>query len=53
MFVFSGQQLMLTSTAAAPVTPVAPVTPQSAYPGYGYPAPAAGYPPQPAYGFNM
>jgi len=47
LFVLSGQQLML--TAAAP----APVTPQPVYPSYGYPAAAAGYPAPPAYGFNM
>ncbi|XP_026177176.1 clathrin heavy chain 1 isoform X2 [Mastacembelus armatus] len=51
-----GQQLMLTASPA-------PVAPQPAYPGYGYPAAAAGYPAQapapagypaqPAYGFNI
>ncbi|XP_044051019.1 clathrin heavy chain 1 isoform X3 [Siniperca chuatsi] len=53
-----GQQLMLTASPA-------PVAPQPAYPGYGYPAAAGGYPAQPAaaaagypaqpaaYGFNM
>lgn len=41
-----GQQLML------PPSP-APVAPQPAYPGYGYPAAPAGFPAQPAYGFNM
>ena len=43
--VSTGQQLMLTGTTPAAVTPQAP------YPGYGYAAP--GFPPQPAYGFNM
>ena len=43
--VSTGQQLMLTGTTPAAVTPQAP------YPGYGYTAP--GFPPQPAYGFNM
>lgn len=55
VFVWPGQQLMLTA-------PAAPVAPQQAYPSYGYPAagysapPAApaGYPAQPpAYGFSM
>ncbi|TNN23926.1 Clathrin heavy chain 1 [Liparis tanakae] len=41
-----GQQLML------PPSP-APAAPQPAYPGYGYPAAPAGFPAQPAYGFNM
>lgn len=41
-----GQQLML------PPSP-APVAPQPAYPGYGYAAAPAGFPAQPAYGFNM
>ncbi|XP_077570823.1 clathrin heavy chain 1 [Stigmatopora nigra] len=41
-----GQQLMLTGSAA-------PVTPQPGYPGYNYPANAAGYPTQPTYGFPM